>query len=87
MKRFRSWLIVLAIIVVSLGYYRGWFTVSGSREAVSHKIDVNLTVDPEKVKADAESVKAKATELTGKKTGYVSEPDNLTRDKVKSIDP
>ena len=68
MKRFCSCLIVLAIIVISLGFYRGWFSVSGGREAVSHKVDVNLTVDPDKVKADAETVKDKANELTGKTT-------------------
>lgn len=72
MQRFRSLLIVLAIIVVSVGFYRGWFSVSGSREAVSHKVDVNLTVDPDKVKEDAEIVKAKAKELTNKTTEAVS---------------
>lgn len=72
MKRFRSLLIVLTVIVVSLGFYRGWFAVSGSREAVSHKVDVNLTVDTDKVKEDAETVKAKANELTGKSIERVS---------------
>ena len=72
MKRFCSLLIVLAVILVSVGFYRGWFSVSGSREAVSHKVDVNLTVDPEKVKADAETVRAKAKELTGETTEGVS---------------
>ena len=65
MKRFCSLLIVLVIGVAGIGYYRGWFTVSGSREAVSHKVDVNLTVDPDKVKADAQTVKDKASQLTG----------------------
>ena len=65
MKRFCSLLIVLAIGVVGLGFYRGWFTVSESREAVSHKVDVHVTVDPDKVKADAQAVKDKASELTG----------------------
>jgi hypothetical protein len=68
MKRFCSLLIVLAFIVVGLGFYRGWFTVSGGREAESQKVDVNLTVDPDKVKADAETVKDKVSELTGKTT-------------------
>ena len=72
MKRFRSWLMVLAIIVIGLGFYRGWFTMSGGREPVSHKVDVNLTVDTDKVKADAETVKDKATELTGQTTKEVS---------------
>ena len=68
MKRFRLLLIVLAVSVVSVGFYRGWFTVSGSREAESHKLDVNLTVDTDKVKEDAETVKAKAKKLTGTAT-------------------
>lgn len=65
MKRFCSLLTLLTVIVVSVGFYRGWFSVSGSREAVSHKVDVNLTVDPDKVREDAETVKDKAQELTG----------------------
>ena len=65
MKRSRSMLIVIVIIGVGLGFYRGWFTVSGSRETVSHKVDVNLTVDTDKVKEDAQTVKDKASELTG----------------------
>lgn len=65
MRRFCSLLFILAIIVVGLGFYRGWFTVSGDRENQSNKVDVNLTVDPDKVKADAVAVKDKAAELTG----------------------
>ena len=66
MRRFRSLLIVLAVIVISLGFYRGWFTVSGGREAESHKVDVNLTVDPDKVKEDAGKAQTKLRELTVK---------------------
>ena len=63
MKRLRLLLIVLVIIGVGLGFYRGWFAVSGGREAVTHKVDVNLTVDTDKVKSDAEAVKDKATDF------------------------
>lgn len=87
MKRLRLWLLVLSIIVVSLGFYRGWFSVSGGREAVSHKVDVNLSLDPDKLKADAETVKHKATELTGKVTEEVKGSGDLTKDKVKSSNP
>ena len=68
MKRFCTLLTLLTVIVVSVGFYRGWFSVSGSREAVSQKVDVNLSLDTVKVKADAETVKDKAAELTGKTT-------------------
>ena len=87
MKRFCPLLIVLAVIVISLGFYRGWFTVSGSREAVSNKVDVNLTLDTDKVKADAETVKDKAKELTGKTTENVKGSGDEAKVNVKSIDP
>ena len=77
-------MIVLAVIVVGLGFYRGWFTVSGNREAVSHKVDVNLTVDPDKVKEDAQTVKDKATELTGKTTNAATDFSKQARDNAKS---
>jgi hypothetical protein len=66
MKKICSVLTLLTVIVVSVGFYRGWFSMSGSREAVSHKVDVNLTVDPHKVKEDAEAVKDKAKDLAGR---------------------
>ena len=56
MKRFCLVITVLAIIVVGLGFYRGWFTLTGGREAVSHNIDVKLSVDTDKVKHDARAV-------------------------------
>ena len=75
MKRLRSFLIVLVIIGVGLGFYRGWFVVSGGREAVTHKVDVNLTVDTDKVKEDVESVKDKATDFGHQaKDGVKSKP-------------
>jgi len=66
MKRLCWTVIVLAICVVGVGFYRGWFVVSSHpRETGSHKLDVNLTVDPDKMKEDAEAVKGKTKELTG----------------------
>jgi len=55
MKRF--WLVtaVLAVLVVGVGFYRGWFTLTGGREAESDNIDVKLSVDTDKVKDDAAS--------------------------------
>lgn len=56
MKRFWLVITVLAIIVVALGFYRGWFTLTGGREAESHNIDVKLSVDTDKVKHDAGAI-------------------------------
>lgn len=66
MRRLSSFLIVLVILVIVIGFYRGWFTLSGGRESNGNRIDVNLAVDPDKVKQDAETVKEKASEFSGK---------------------
>ena len=66
MKRLRTVLAVLAILVVAVGFYRGWFTLSStSSNAESHKVNVNLAVDPDKVKSDAETVTDKASQAFG----------------------
>jgi hypothetical protein len=58
-------LVVLAICVAALGFYRGWFSLSSrSRDAESNKVNVSLTVDPDKMKEDAEKVEEKTAELT-----------------------
>jgi len=70
MMRIIKALLVLALCVAVLGFYRGWFSLSSSRgrDAESNKVNVSLTVDPDKVKEDAETVKDKTTELAGKVT-------------------
>ena len=52
MKKFCSFLTILVIVVIGIGFYRGWFAVSGGRDAESNDVDVSLTVDTYKVKAD-----------------------------------
>ena len=81
MNRLFAFLIVVVICVAGIGFYRSWFTVSSpSPDAESHKVDINLTVDPDKVKADAEIVKEKAAELTGRATEeaheLIDQPDD-----------
>jgi hypothetical protein len=68
MNRTIVWvLIVLVLCVVGLGFYRGWFVVTTSNpETGSHKVNVNLAVDPDKMKADANSVTGETTGATGK---------------------
>lgn len=69
MKKLLVVLVVLAILVIGVGFYRGWFTLSSpDAEKGSNKVNINLTVDPDKAKEDAETVKAKAIELGGKAT-------------------
>jgi hypothetical protein len=58
MKRIRTLLIVVAILVVGLGFYRGWFALSRSAPDLgSNKVSVNLTVDPDKMRSDTQKVK------------------------------
>lgn len=53
---------VVAILVICVGFYRGWFAFSTPAAGTgSNKVNVELTVDPDKVKSDVEMVK----ELTG----------------------
>ena len=66
MRKLGSFLVVLAIVVVGVGFYRGWFSLSSGRRVESNTVDVNLTVDRDKVNEDVDSVKDKTAELTGK---------------------
>ncbi len=59
-------LLVLAIVVIAAGFWRGWVVLSGHREPATRKVDVNLTIDPDKLKEDANRVEGKAVELKDK---------------------
>ena len=65
MRKLCSLVIVLAIITVGVGFYRGWFSLSSSRYVEGHKTKVNLTVDEDKMKQDGEKLKEKTRELAG----------------------
>ncbi len=75
-------LFVLLIGAVAVGFYRGWFTLSSRNPAAgSNKVDVNLTVDRDKIQEDAETVKKKTAELTGKATEKAKELGDQTKDR------
>ena len=75
MKRLFAVVIVLALLVVGLGFYRGWFALSSSGgTAESNKTNVNLSVDSGKMKEDARLVKNKTTEWTGSAEEETREP-------------
>jgi len=81
-------LFLLLVCVVAVGFYRGWFTLSSRNpDAGDNKVNINLTVDRDKMQEDAQTVKNKATELTGNATEQAPAPGVPARDKVKSIDP
>jgi flagellar basal body-associated protein FliL len=75
MKRLIVVVLVLVLGVAGIGFYRSWFTVSThSPNTGTNKVNVNLTMDPDKVKADAEAVKEKAVELAGQATDNSKDP-------------
>ena len=65
MKTLMKMLFVLAICIAVVGFFRGWFSLSSSgRDAETNKVNVSLTVDPDKMKDDAEKVEEKTAGLT-----------------------
>lgn len=63
--KFLTRLFFLALIVlVIVGFLRGWFAFSSSDSTSNDgKIDVNLTIDKEKMSDDAEKAKDKANDI------------------------
>ena len=58
--------LVLLLGIVGLGLARGWFILTSSQHVEDEKVDIKLTVDPDKVKEDVGKVQEKAKELTVK---------------------
>lgn len=84
MKTFGVALVTIALLVVGLGFYRGWFALSRPvTDAASNKVNINLATDPDKMKQDVRVVTDKATELTGGVTDDVK-ADGQASDIVKS---
>lgn len=67
-RRLLTVLLVLVCCVIGVGFVRGWFALSSPGDAQSNKFNLNLAVDPDKVKQDASQVKEKTEELTGQTT-------------------
>jgi hypothetical protein len=60
-------LLVLIVCVIAFGFYRGWFALSRrGPDATTNQVNVNLTVDRDKMQADSELVQKKAMDFTGK---------------------
>ncbi len=57
MKTLIRLIVVIAIVVVGIGFYRGWFALTSDREAQNNNVEVKLSVDTDKVKHDTDAVK------------------------------
>jgi len=69
MKKLAMVLFLLLLCAVGFGFYRGWFALSSpSSNTESNNVNINLKVDPDKMKADATTVKEKTIELKSEVT-------------------
>jgi hypothetical protein len=65
-RAFLKAVLALLFVLIAVGFYRGWFAVSSrGRDARGSKVNINLTVDRDKVQEDAETVKNKAAQFAG----------------------
>jgi preprotein translocase subunit SecF len=86
MKKLFAVLFLLALLVIALGFYRGWFVLSSRDADEGNKVNVNLAVDKDKMEEDAKAVKKKTTELTDKVTDGEKNTDDRPTDNVKASD-
>lgn len=88
MRRLVTVLIVLALVVIGAGFYRGWFALSNpSTLPGSNKVDVQLTVDKDKIHEDADAVKKSTTDFTESVTGGNKQPAERPTENVRPTNP
>jgi hypothetical protein len=69
MRRIIGAVALLTLCVVVLGFYRSWFTLSRpTSDNNGNKINVQLSVDSDKVSSDVAQAQDKAAELAGQGT-------------------
>ena len=64
----RNFVILLAVALVAVGFWRSWFVVSAHDSPESQKVDINLKVDTAKIKEDTK----RATEKTKEEAEKIS---------------
>jgi hypothetical protein len=75
MKKLLAVMLSIVILILGVGFYRGWFALSSSDSGVEgHQTNVNLTVDKDKMRDDAATVQRKTTELKDDVTGKEKAP-------------
>jgi hypothetical protein len=80
-KKLFAVVVVLVLVVIGVGFYRGWFALSSpSADQGSNKVNVNLTVDRDKIQEDAAAVQNKTAELTGTATEGANELGEAAKD-------
>jgi hypothetical protein len=75
--------VILILVVVGVGYYQSWFTVT--KEETPRGPDVHIEVDKTKIKKDAKEFKEKATEEVKDLTGKAKEGGKKLGEKAKDL--
>ncbi len=66
MKKIISFLLILLVVGACIGFVRGWFSLSTSKEILGNKVDVSLKVDRDKINDDLGAVEEKTKRLLSK---------------------
>jgi hypothetical protein len=71
MRKFLGTLVLVALIIAGIGFYRGWFSVS--KDDQPGETNVELRIDKERVRDDAEEVSRKARQLGGEVEEHIDD--------------
>jgi hypothetical protein len=93
MRHLIKLLILLVIVFVIVGFWQGWisFTSSQTADANGNKVNLGLTVDKEKMKAEVkgakDKIKEEVKELRDKVRSKTATPDatKLNAEKPKDV--
>lgn len=69
MKSIFTILLLLVVVVLGVGFYRGWFSVTNPPSLQDNKANINFELDGNKMNDDAATIKRKAGELKDNFTG------------------
>jgi hypothetical protein len=65
-QRLFALVVIIAVCVAGLGFYRGWFNLS--TEGSDHETDMTISVDRAKIRGDEEKVENSVRDLGKKPT-------------------
>jgi hypothetical protein len=66
MGRLIATLVVLAALVIGLGFYLNWFSIAKTEDKAGGGVDYNVHIDTGKMKADTKKAEDKAKEAGSK---------------------
>jgi hypothetical protein len=69
-----SLLFVFAVVLLVLGFMRGWFVFT-SAQRPSGKVNMELSIDPNKAQSDAKKARQRAGEFFDKVRSEVEHPE------------